>query len=278
MLGVCQEATRGFEMKRSQINDSIRLAIDVLKAHRFELPRWAYWGPANWEHCGPEANEIKARRLGWDVTDFGLSQYREQGMVIFTLRDVRVGQPKGDEQKSATGQPAEPPSGEASRARHEGSAPAGQRTARPLPSPAAGYVERVMFSQVHQVNPMHLHRAITSDLANRGGGDLVIQLYNAGARGGLDEESRVPIHVNGIFYNIRAGGLIRLAPGDSITLPPGLCHKSWPEKAGCLIGEIATPGNPNADTHYVDTEPGPMEIEEDEPALFVLCHEYPEMG
>ena len=64
-------------MKRSEINQEIRDAIAFCKQHHFALPPFAYWTPEEWRSKGPEADEIRSRKLGWDVTDFGLGDWRE---------------------------------------------------------------------------------------------------------------------------------------------------------------------------------------------------------
>ena len=47
------------------------------------------------------------------------------------------------------------------------------------------YAEKIMMVGVDQVTPMHYHWHKTEDIINRGGGQLVIQLYNATADEGL---------------------------------------------------------------------------------------------
>jgi D-lyxose ketol-isomerase len=62
-------------MKRSEINARIGDAIDFFAKQNFRLPTFAFWGPAEWKAMGPEADEIRTCRLGWDLTDFGAGDF-----------------------------------------------------------------------------------------------------------------------------------------------------------------------------------------------------------
>ena len=57
-------------MKRSRVNQSISEAESFFRQHHFVFPPFAHWTPQGWERLGPEVDEIRERRLGWDVTDF----------------------------------------------------------------------------------------------------------------------------------------------------------------------------------------------------------------
>ncbi len=74
-------------MKRSEINHYIAHAKEFLAGHRFYMPPFAFWTPQAWAGAGHEADEIRARKLGWDVTDFGEGRYEEFGLLLFTLRN-----------------------------------------------------------------------------------------------------------------------------------------------------------------------------------------------
>lgn len=234
-------------MKRSEINDSILLARDFFEAFRFHLPKWAFWNLQNWEHTGAEVQAIKDYRMGWDVTDFGSEDFRGAGMVSFLLRNGQI--PKTFL--------ADNPDQE--------------------PSQARSYSEKIILVQVRQVCPLHYLHSRDIDLLNRGGGDLVVQLHYPDAEDGVDVERRVPVLVNGIVYNIKAGGIVRLVPGDSITIAAGLYRKFWAEKSSCLVGEISSRCDEENDYHFLDeTLHRITSIEEDEPCLHLLNYEYPE--
>ena len=74
-------------MKRSEINQLQKQAIEFFKSNGFSLPDYAAWRPADWEKAGPEIEEIKKRMLGWDVTDFGKDDFHRFGLLVFTLRN-----------------------------------------------------------------------------------------------------------------------------------------------------------------------------------------------
>lgn len=74
-------------MKRSEINRSIRIALDFLAEQRFLLPEWATWTPRMWAAHGASCREIRDNALGWDVTDFGKGRFAAEGLTLFTLRN-----------------------------------------------------------------------------------------------------------------------------------------------------------------------------------------------
>lgn len=74
-------------MRRSEINRRIREAERFFGSCRFELPPFARWTPEDWRSRGHEADEIRSRRLGWDLTDFGSGRFDDVGLILFTLRN-----------------------------------------------------------------------------------------------------------------------------------------------------------------------------------------------
>jgi len=239
-------------VKRSEINASILLARDFFGAYRFKLPKWAAWSAINWDYSGEEMQAIKDCQLGWDVTDFGLGDFTRQGMTFFMLRN---------------GDPSRKPVPENSE-----DLPA--ETSKGL---GRDYSEKIMLGQMNQTLPFIALKKRAHDLINRGGGDLVVQVHRSTPEHDLDEESRVPIQVNGIAYNIKAGGIVRLVPGDGLTLLPGIFHKYWTEKAGCIVGNISTTCNEAEDYLFLDPQSRRFpEIEPDESPIHLLHYEYPD--
>lgn len=82
-------------MKRSEINAMQREAAAFFNQHHFHLPPWAFWSKEDWQRNGSAAQEIIRNKLGWDVTDFGLGNFYEIGLVLFTLRNGKPGEPNG---------------------------------------------------------------------------------------------------------------------------------------------------------------------------------------
>jgi D-lyxose ketol-isomerase len=74
-------------MKRSEINHILAHAVAFFRRYQFLLPPWAEWSPAQWARTGTEAGEVRAKRLGWDITDFGSGDFARIGLVLFTVRN-----------------------------------------------------------------------------------------------------------------------------------------------------------------------------------------------
>jgi hypothetical protein len=74
-------------LKRSEINLFITNAIDFFEEHHFSLPPFAHWTLEEWRKRGHEADEIRQRQLGWDVTDFNSGRFASCGLTLFTLRN-----------------------------------------------------------------------------------------------------------------------------------------------------------------------------------------------
>ncbi len=126
-------------MKRSEINTIIDEAIEFFREMNFFLPPFAYYSVNEWEKIKPTAIEITDLRLGWDVTDFGLENFDEYGLLLFTIRN---GQYKG------------------------------KIYSKP-------FAEKIMIAKPGQVTPLHFHWDKMEDIINRSGGNLVFELYNA---------------------------------------------------------------------------------------------------
>ena len=75
-------------MKRSEINLFITNAIDFFEEHHFSLPPFARWTLEEWRERRHEADEIRQRQLGWDVTDFNSGLFASCGLTLFTLRNA----------------------------------------------------------------------------------------------------------------------------------------------------------------------------------------------
>ncbi len=222
-------------MKRSEINRNIALAKELMETYRFKLPRWAYWSPADWKKAGPEVREIRECMLGWDITDFGLGDFEKQGLTLFTIRNGNLAR-SGNEKT---------------------------------------YAEKIMMVKVKQITPMHFHWAKMEDIINRGGGELVIQLYNSTPDEQLDKKNDVKVSIDGIEHTVKAGDTVRLQPGDSITLTRGMYHKFWAEGGNCLVGEVSMTNDDTKDNRFHEPLGRFPKIEEDEPPVHLLCNEYP---
>jgi D-lyxose ketol-isomerase len=138
------------------------------------------------------------------------------------------------------------------------------------------YAEKLILSNENQVCTMHFHFSKMEDIINRGGGTLVIELHNSTAEGEMDS-SDVTVNSDGRTYVAPAGVKVRLRPGESITLRPGLYHAFWAEEGGgpVLIGEVSQTNDDNTDNRFYEEMRRFSNIEEDEEPYRLLCNEYP---
>ena len=223
-------------MKRSEINKIIKDGIEFLAEHRFKLPPFAYFTPEEWISKGEEYDEIRENCLGWDITDFGSGDFYKKGLFLFTVRN---GNHKNPEDKKT-------------------------------------YAEKIMIVEEGQITPYHFHHNKMEDIINRGGGNLLIKVYNSTPEGEF-ADTEVHIRQDGRNYKVPAGSVIRLTPGESITFPTGLYHSFWAEEGfgKALIGEVSEVNDDSSDNRFYEPTGRFPEIEEDEAPLYLLAGEYP---
>ena len=143
------------------------------------------------------------------------------------------------------------------------------------PAYAKPYAEKMLISQVGQLSPNHFHWHKMEDIINRQGGTLMLQLWNSMADERLDNTD-VTVRVDGKTYTVPAGGKVFLSPGESITLSPGTYHLFTAEDERVLAWEVSMVNDDRTDNRFYETQSRFTNIEEDEPARFLLCNEYPE--
>lgn len=225
-------------MKRSEINQIMREALEFFKEQKISLPPFVLWTPEEWRTKGAEVQEIRDNMLGWDITNFGMKDFKETGLLLITLRN-------GNQAK---------------------------REEYPKP-----YAEKLMVVQEGQITPMHFHRYKMEDIINRGGGNLMIELYNSTPEEGL-ADTEVAVKIDGEVHRFPAGHVVCLEPGQSITLTQGLYHSFWGEegKGTVLVAEVSMTNDDNTDNRFYEKTGRFPEIEEDEEPLYFLCNEYPE--
>ncbi len=226
-------------MKRSELNSILRESKQFLERMNFHLPEWAHWSPEDWARAGHEYDEIRDNMLGWDITDFGLGEYDRTGLLLFTIRN---GNPRLE------------------------------RYDKP-------YCEKILICGNEQMTPTHFHWEKMEDIICRGGGNLLLRVWNA-TEDGEKLDSRVHVNVDGHQYQVEAGETLTLTPGESITLRSYQYHEFWGEpEAGetfVLVGEVSKVNDDQHDNRFFDGGIGRFPaIEEDEPALHLLCTEYP---
>ena len=79
-------------MKRSTINDIMASADEMIRAHGFTLPPFAYWSPDDFKArvADGSARRIAEARMGWDITDYGQGDFDNLGLFLFTLRNGQL--------------------------------------------------------------------------------------------------------------------------------------------------------------------------------------------
>lgn len=91
--------------------------------------------------------------LGWDITDFGSGDYSKIGLLMITLRNGNF----NDKKYIKT------------------------------------YAEKLLIVKAKQITPFHFHWSKMEDIINRGGGNLIIQVYNSTEDEEMDRESPVKV-------------------------------------------------------------------------------------
>ena len=224
-------------MLRSDVNAIIERSEAFMRRHGFVLPPFAYWSPEELQaRTASDAPAIRDARLGWDITDYGKGRFDELGLVLFTLRNGNVA------------------------ALSEGR--------------GMLYAEKLMITARDQVNPLHRHAVKTEDIINRGGGTLVLQMYNSLRDGAVDEESDVHVASDARLRTLKAGAFLKLSPGESVTLLPGNWHAFWAEGADVLMGEVSTVNDDLTDNYFREPVGRFSTIQEDTRPSHLLVSDY----
>jgi D-lyxose ketol-isomerase len=137
------------------------------------------------------------------------------------------------------------------------------------------YAEKIMIVREKQYTPMHYHWYKMEDIINRGGGNLQIEFFQADEK---DQLSGVDIILSfdGIKKTIKAGEIITLLPGDSVTIPQKVYHRFCGEvgKGIVLTGEVSMVNDDSKDNKFFDPHGRFPEIEEDEPPYRLIVSDY----
>lgn len=223
-------------MKRSEINAIMKEAEEFIDKMNFKLPPFVYWSPEDWNDKGHEYDEIRENMLGWDITDFGSGDYEKIGLLMITIRNGNFNNKK---------------------------------YVKP-------YAEKLLIVKEGQITPYHFHWSKMEDIINRGGGNLLVKVYNSTKDEQFDMENPVTICMDGREFQVEPGAVLRLKPGESITIPCGQYHKFWGEEGTgmILLGEVSKVNDDRVDNRFYEPTGRFPEIEEDEPALHLLGNEY----
>lgn len=225
-------------MKRSEINRIIRNAMQFTQSRSLALPPFAYWDADEWRRVGEDSRELVDNMLGWDVTDFGSGNFEKTGLTVFTFRNGNF-----------------------------------YRKDR-YPKP---YAEKLLLVGDGQILPYHYHWSKMEDIINRGGGNLLIRVYNSTEDEDLDRVNEVHVHLDGRELTVPAGTQVKLSPGESISIYPYMYHDFEVEQGTgpVLIGEVSQCNDDNTDNRFYEKMGRFPVIEEDEAPYRLLCNEYP---
>jgi len=225
-------------MKRSEINRALREMEAMIERYSFALPPFCGFTPEEWQSKGHEYYEIRESRLGWDITDYGLGRFDEIGFSLITLRNGNLKQP---EKYTKT------------------------------------YAEKLLYIKEGQMAPMHFHWVKMEDIINRGGGNVLIRVYNSTPSGEFSDTD-VTVHCDGREYTVPAGTQIRLTPGESISIYKNMYHdfELEPGTGPVLLGEVSMCNDDENDNRFYEPIGRFPEIEEDEAPYRLLCTEYPQ--
>ena len=224
-------------MERSEINEILEESDRFIRSFGYVMPPFAYWSPQEMRaRTASDAGAIRANRLGWDITDYGQGRFEDLGLFLFTVRN-------GSAEDLAAGR-------------------------------GMLYAEKIMISRKDQLSPMHRHNIKAEDIINRGGGKLVLELFAAAEDGSIDPSADVAVPTDGVVRKIPAGGLLKLDPGESVTLMPGVWHAFWGEGGDVLIGEVSTVNDDLTDNVFREPIGRFSTIIEDEKPRHLLVSDY----
>lgn len=225
-------------MKRSEINAALKELEAMAVNCRFALPPFCGFTPEEWQTKGHDYDEIRDNMLGWDITDYGMSDFDKIGFSLITIRNGNL-KMRGKYAKT--------------------------------------YAEKLLYLKEGQYSPMHFHWFKMEDIINRGGGNVLIRVYNSTPEAELDKVSEVHVHKDGRELVVPAGTQVRLTPGESISISPRLYHdfEVEPDSGPVLLGEVSQCNDDNTDNRFYEKVGRFPNIEEDEPPYRLLCNEYP---
>jgi D-lyxose ketol-isomerase len=137
------------------------------------------------------------------------------------------------------------------------------------------YAEKIMIVEEMQETPAHFHWSKMEDIINRGGGNLVMELWNSTPDEQLSNEP-FTVKTDGVLRKLMPGDKIILTPGESICLVQGLYHRFYGEagKGKVLVGEVSAVNDDNTDNRFNPPVGRFPEIEEDEAPLHLLVSDY----
>lgn len=222
-------------MKRSDINTYIKTGIEFFQQHKFLLPPFAYFSIKDWQEKKEQAREIFDLLLGWDITSFGTDDFLHTGLLLFTIRNGELNSDK-------------------------------------YPKP---YAEKIMMVLEGQVTPCHFHWNKREDIINRGGGNLAMEVWQAGQDNKITDEP-FTMSIDGIERSFNAGDKLILEPGESVCFEPYVAHRFYGESGfgPVMVGEVSMVNDDANDNCFIDECPRFDKLEEDVEPAYLLVNDY----
>jgi len=137
------------------------------------------------------------------------------------------------------------------------------------------YAEKAMIVEEKQETPLHFHWSKMEDIINRGGGNLVIDLYRSDENEGLSSKD-FEVKIDGIIHQVVAGGSVILKPGESICLRQGIYHRFYGAqgKGKVFVGEVSSVNDDTTDNRFFESVGRFPDIMEDEAPRHLLASDY----
>jgi D-lyxose ketol-isomerase len=137
------------------------------------------------------------------------------------------------------------------------------------------YAEKAMIVEENQETPMHFHWSKMEDIINRGGGNLVLELFASDEKEGLSD-TEFDIQIDGVKHHLKPNSRVILKPGESICLEQGIYHRFYgePGKGKVFVGEVSAVNDDTSDNRFLDPVGRFPKIEEDEEPLHLLVSDY----
>jgi len=227
-------------MKRSEINKALKEMESFINEYKFALPPFCHFTPDDWQSKGHDYDEVRDNMLGWDITDYGLGDFYKTGFSLITIRNGNL----------------------AMKDKY-----------------AKTYAEKLLFLKEGQYAPLHFHWKKMEDIINRGGGNILIRVYNSTKDEQLDKVNDVEVNMDGRKTMVPAGTQVRLTPGESIAIQAFMYHDFTVEEGTgpVLLGEVSECNDDNTDNRFLESIGRFPAIDEDEPPYRLLCNEYPKV-